>query len=71
MLKYVVPVYLLTIFIAFCIKNVPDKAKSISQTPVAMWSMIFIGTILAFLLLLIHIAGRRWAAEGRFENLDD
>jgi len=71
MLKYVVPLYLLTIFITFCVQNVPDYVTSISEKPVALWSIFFIATILAFLLLMIHIAGRRWAAEGRFDHLDD
>jgi hypothetical protein len=71
MLKYVVPVYLLTIFIAFCFRNVPAYVRSVSEKPVALWSICFIATILAFLLLLIHIAGRRWAAEGRFDCLHD
>ena len=31
-------------------------------------SVLFIGVILAFLILLIHIAGKRWEAEGRFDT---
>jgi hypothetical protein len=71
MLKYVVPVYLLVIFTAFCYREVPEFAKSISEQPVALWSILFILTVLAFLLLLVHIAGQRWEAEGRFDHLDD
>ena len=53
MLKYVVPVYLLTIFIAFCYQNVPEYVATVSEQPVALWSIFFIATILVFLLLLI------------------
>lgn len=69
MLKWVVPVYLLAVFGAFCWTYVPDYARSISQKPVALWSMLFIGTVLIFLMLMIHIAGRRWADQRRFENI--
>jgi len=69
MLKYIVPVYLLTIFVAFCVKNVPEKAKAIFDSPVAWGSILFLGTVLAFVLILVHIAGRRWAAEGRFDDI--
>jgi len=142
MLKYVVPVYLITIFAMFCWNNVPSRdvplatldagdvaalaegelgsallsrlaaekaeapaeAKLVSDgsnwkvvdvdgahlyslrvgadevvlerhkagyyenivnNPVALASVMFIAVILAFLLMLVHIAGRRWEAEGR------
>ena len=68
MLKYVVPVYLLTIFIAFCVNNVPGYARSIYETPAALGAILFMGTVLVFLLILVHIAGRRWTAEGRFDD---
>ncbi|NIL97562.1 MAG: sodium:calcium symporter [Planctomycetales bacterium] len=70
MLKYLVPVYLLTIFIAFCIQKVPGYVTSISQSPVALASIIFIGLLLGFLWLMIYIAGLRWQREGRFDDLE-
>ncbi len=45
--------------------------EKIGNSPVAIGSMVFIGVILVFLMLLVHIAGRRWKAEGRFDHLDD
>jgi hypothetical protein len=39
--------------------------ENIVNNPVALASVMFIGIILGFLLLLVHIAGRRWEAEGR------
>jgi SNF family Na+-dependent transporter len=64
-LKYVVPVYLLVIFGAFCWSKLPGYAQSIANDRVALMSLIFIGCILAFLLLMIRIAGKRWEKEGR------
>jgi uncharacterized membrane protein YhaH (DUF805 family) len=44
--------------------------EKIGSNPVAFASLIFVLAVLAFLLLMVHIAGRRWEAEGRFENLE-
>ncbi|MEX0867381.1 MAG: sodium-dependent transporter [Pirellulales bacterium] len=71
MLKFVVPVYLLAIFIAFSITKLPSMLKNTVGSPVALASVAFIVVLVVFLLLLIHIAGRRWEAEGRFEKLDE
>lgn len=67
MLKFVVPVYLVVIFAAFCYQSLPDYAQAISENPVALTSIAFLGTVLVFLLLLIHIAGIRWKKEGRLD----
>ena len=71
MLKWVVPIYLLAIFIGFCFVNLPGYVEQIGSNPVALASLMFVLTILAFLLLMVHIAGRRWEAEGRFKNIPE
>lgn len=48
----------------------PGYAEKIANDTAAFGSLLFIGSVLAFILLLIHIAGRRWEAEGRFDHLD-
>ncbi len=70
MLKYVVPLYLLTIFGTFCWMNLPGKIATIAQDKVALGSVSFLAIVLAFLLVLVHIAGRRWEKEGRYNQLD-
>ena len=67
MLKYVVPVYLLTIFVGFCWQNLASYASQIADNRVAFGSMLFIVTMLAFLMILVHIAGRRWERQGRLK----
>ena len=69
MLKYIVPLYLLTIFVGFCYQNVPNYVRSLAHQPVALGGLLLAVTVLSFLMLLIHIAGRRWTAEGRFDRL--
>jgi len=44
--------------------------EKIGDNPVAFVSLLFVVSILAFLLLMVHIAGRRWEAEGRFQQLE-
>jgi SNF family Na+-dependent transporter len=71
MLKYVSPLYLAVIFILFCIYDVPGYAKSVIAEPVALYSVLLIGAVMASLALLIHFAGKRWTAEGRYPIGDD
>jgi len=69
MIKYVAPIYLLAIFIPFCMKSVPEYVAKLSENDVARHSLMFIGVVLAFMILLVHIAGKRWKRNGVFRNL--
>ena len=44
--------------------------ESIGDNPAALSSVMFIFVVFGFLLLLINIAGRRWQAEGRYDDLE-
>jgi hypothetical protein len=68
-LKYVSPLFLGAIFIAFCINNVPTYMETISRNPVALLSIFFLLLILGFVGLLAHIAHKRWVQEGRFQDV--
>jgi SNF family Na+-dependent transporter len=70
-LKYITPAYLLAIFIGICFTQGRAYRDSLSAGGVPLYSILFILTILAFLLLLIHIAGRRWEREGRLKAIHD
>lgn len=81
MIKFVVPVYLFTIFVLFCIYNLPTYTNEdgtsregyidkILNSPVALSCTGFVFVILVFLLLLVNIAGKRWVSEGRYNNLE-
>lgn len=50
-------------------EHVPGYVETIGRNQTALMSVIFLVTILVFLILLIHVAGRRWQAEGRYDNL--
>ncbi|MFG0288960.1 MAG: sodium-dependent transporter [Rhodopirellula sp. JB044] len=82
-LKYVVPVYLGAIFVAFCYQNVlgstdpetgqyqPGYLDNIMSDSVVMMSVLFIIGVTAMLLVLIHVAGENWIRQGKFGFLDD
>ncbi len=70
-LKYVTPVYLLAIFFGTCYTQGSSYAETLQQGGVPLYSVLFIGTIFAFLILLVHIAGKRWDRAGRFDHPDD
>jgi SNF family Na+-dependent transporter len=69
MLKYIVPLYLIVILGAFIYNDVPVRVRGIWATPVALGSIIFIGVVLAVLLLMVLIAGRRWHGAHRSATL--
>ncbi|MEO1498453.1 MAG: sodium-dependent transporter [Planctomycetota bacterium] len=68
MLKYVVPVYLLVIFVASFWQSLGEKIGQIRESTVVFGSVLFIGVVATFLLVLIGLAGRRWEAEGLYDE---
>ena len=65
LLKYVVPLYLSGIFIAFCFTSAPGYLVQIQSDPVVRMSLMFIAGVIVFLLILIHLAGNRWIKSGK------
>ena len=68
-LKYVSPTFLLAVFIGTVVVDGPGYWEKLRTTPVAAMSFGLIVGILAFLLVLIRLAGRRWENEGRLKNI--
>ena len=73
-LKYVTPLYLLTIFVGVMVteglgywKTTPGPPywKTLTTDKVAGLSFGLICLVFVFLLITVHIAGRRWRAQGR------
>jgi neurotransmitter:Na+ symporter, NSS family len=71
-IKYVSPLYLLTIFIGFCVKNVPgsvrtmlgDPARDLPPNRSAIYAWGVILGVIALLLVTTAIGARRWRAQG-------
>ncbi|TWU65083.1 sodium-dependent transporter [Crateriforma conspicua] len=80
LLKFVVPVYLGVIFVAFFFQNVLDRKdpetgeviqgyfSTIIQDRVALMSVVFLLGVTVLLLVLIHLAGARWLESGRLQR---
>lgn len=68
MLKYVSPVYLLTIFAFWAWKNLPDRWHAIvtppeDGPPVVLFSVLLILAVGAFFTLIVGIANKAWDKE--------
>lgn len=72
-IKYVAPVYLLVIFTMWVSRNFIDRVKGLSarpegEPPVVLLSVILIGLVFVFFLLLIGQALKRWKREHPLEQ---
>ncbi len=68
LLRFVTPAYLLAVFALWCYWNAPAYVQTLTQGGVPLLSVGLIVTVLAFMLILVHVAGRRWGPvtpEGR------
>ncbi len=59
-IKYVSPVYLLTIFVLWCRENLPGYVDTLSEGGVPLMTVGVIIAILVVFATLVHIAGRKW-----------
>ena len=67
-IQWISPPYLLIVFVMWCWKNLPDQIDGLKKDNVAMMSVIMIGLIMVFLLIMIYIASSRWGAINDQEN---
>jgi hypothetical protein len=76
-LKYVTPLYLMAIFVGVCYHEFlaepsagqVSRLRMLQQEPVALASVILIGLVFVFLVLLVRIADKRWRSQKRYENI--
>ena len=64
-LKYVAPVFLLLVFGGFCWQKGPERLVKVWKDGVVFGSVLFMLAVFAFLLVMVHIAGRRWERQGK------
>lgn len=65
-IRYVSPLYLAVVFVAWCYNNLPARIrqiKDVEATPVPLYAILVIGGLTVLLLIMIAIAGPRWRAE--------
>ncbi|MCH7599290.1 MAG: sodium-dependent transporter [Myxococcales bacterium] len=59
-IKYVSPVYLLTIFVFWCRDNLPDYIENLKKGGVPLMAVGIIVAVFILFLVLVRIAGKRW-----------
>jgi hypothetical protein len=69
-LKYVTPVYLGAIFVGTLIQSGPGYLSGILSNPIVFATVLFMGVIIIFLMVLVGIAEKRWIKEGRYRLAD-
>ena len=62
--KYVAPLYLLVVFVGFCIQSLPGELDKLAANPVARYTLTFVGVVLALLLAMTWVGEKRWRAAG-------
>ena len=63
-MKYVAPLYLLTILGLFAWQNLPGYLKALSKEQVAVWTMGIMGVVLVVLIAMIYVGEKRLRAKG-------
>lgn len=63
-LKYVAPVYLLVVFLAFCVGNLPTWIQRVSEQPAAQLALGLVVAVTILLVVCLRIGEKRWRAAG-------
>jgi hypothetical protein len=64
-IKYVSPLYLLSIFAMFLGKHMLAYVDKIRQENAAQATLAFIGVLIIFLAILVHLASKKWKERDR------
>jgi SNF family Na+-dependent transporter len=62
-IKYISPVYLLVVFVAWAVQDMGDRVKAFTEDPAVRWSMLFLVAVFALFLWWIRLAVKRWNME--------
>lgn len=63
-MKWVTPLYLIIVFLAFCKANLGSWIDGVRQEPAAQLALALIGAVLIVLLVIARIGEKRWYAAG-------
>jgi SNF family Na+-dependent transporter len=67
-LKFVSPIFLILVLIGFAVTDGPASLRALTTNTAAGLSFGLVILLLVFFTVLIHIAGKRWEADGRLER---
>lgn len=68
-MKWVAPLYLLTVFFFFCKNNLGGWIRNAANDPLQQGGLALIGGTLLFLIVCLRIGEKRWRAQGL--DIDD
>ena len=63
-IRYVTPLFLLLVFAAFCMNNLPDWVSAVAANPVKQMSVGLIVATILMLVVITRIGEKRWRAMG-------
>jgi SNF family Na+-dependent transporter len=63
-IKFVTPAFLLAVFAAFCVNNLPDWIAAVAENPVKQMSIGLIAATILMLVVITRIGEKRWRAMG-------
>ena len=62
-IKYISPVYLLVVFVAWAVQDVGDHLGHFSENPAVRWTLIFLAAVFALFIWWIRLAVKRWRGQ--------
>jgi SNF family Na+-dependent transporter len=63
-MKYVAPAYLLMVFLAFSVQNLPNWIRGVANQPLAQGALALVAGVTILLLVCVRIGEKRWRAAG-------
>jgi SNF family Na+-dependent transporter len=63
-MKYVAPTYLLLVFLAFSVQNLPTWVRNVANQPLAQGALALVAAVTLLLLVCVRIGEKRWRAAG-------
>ena len=63
-MKYVSPIYLLIVFAAFCVQNLPSWVKGVADEPLQQGALALILAVTILLVVCTWVGEKRWRAAG-------
>ncbi|MCA9645562.1 MAG: sodium-dependent transporter [Myxococcales bacterium] len=63
MFRWVSPLFLLVVFVGFCIQSLPGYLKALGANPIALWTLAVVGAVAGVLVTCVWRAEGRWATD--------
>jgi hypothetical protein len=58
------PLYLIIVFVGFCLQNLPTSAAAVAASPPARLALGLVAVVIVGMVLAVRVGARRWRAAG-------